>query len=266
MHPPRYIGTSGWNYRSWRRTFYGDMPQRLWLTHCAALFDSLEINNTFYRYPSPQTQQRWLDRTPPDFPFAVKGHRGITHFARLADPEDRLRRLRRGLDILAPRIVAMLWQLPRTLEKDLARLDEFGEALRRVWPQTRHVMEFRHASWFDAETAAVLAQHGLANCISDARDWPRWDAVTTDLVYVRLHGHTRTYASSYSGAALAGWAARLRRWQREGRAVHVYFDNDAEGAAPVNALALLRKVNADWLGALRPEGRRAQGQPRPQLA
>jgi uncharacterized protein YecE (DUF72 family) len=91
----------------------------------------------------------------------------------------------------------------------------------------------------------LLRAHHLANCISDARDWPCWDAVTTDLVYVRLHGHTRTYASSYSGAALARWAARLRRWQRERREVHLYFDNDADGAAPRNALTLLKKMTAE---------------------
>jgi uncharacterized protein YecE (DUF72 family) len=249
--PELCIGTSGWNYRSWRQGFYGALPQRLWLHHCAELFDGIEINNTFYRYPSPQTQLRWLEQTPPEFPFAVKGHRGVTHFGRLIEPADRLARLNDGLRTLLPRITAMLWQLPRTLQKDVPRLDRFGAALQRLWPQTRHVMEFRHESWFDDETAAVLSAHRLSNCISDAHDWPRWDAVTTDLVYVRLHGHTRTYASSYSAAALDAWAAKLRRWRRESRIVHVYFDNDAEGAAPRNALALLRRMRPGQRGTVR---------------
>lgn len=89
------------------------------------------------------------------------------------------------------------------------------------------------------EVAALLQEGRVANCISDAPDWPMWDAITTDLVYVRLHGHTRTYASSYRRSSLARWAARVRAWLAEGRDVHLYFDNDAEGAAPNNARALL---------------------------
>ena len=100
-------------------------------------------------------------------------------------------------------------------------------------------MEFRHLSWFDEEVAVLLSQHRLAVCISDAADWPVWDRVTTDLVYVRLHGHNQTYVSSYSERALRIWAGRIRQWCNERRDVYVYFDNDADAAAPVNAQRLL---------------------------
>jgi uncharacterized protein YecE (DUF72 family) len=99
--------------------------------------------------------------------------------------------------------------------------------------------EFRHPSWFVDEVAACLTAHRIAACQSDAADWPRWDAVTTGLVYVRLHGRTLTYASSYSERELRDWASKARRWMREGRDVHVYFDNDAYGEAPKNALRLV---------------------------
>jgi uncharacterized protein YecE (DUF72 family) len=105
-------------------------------------------------------------------------------------------------------------------------------------------MEFRHPSWFTDEVANCLRAHRIAACQSDAADWPLWDVVTTDLIYVRLHGHEATYASAYPESELRAWARKIRRWQREGRDVHVYFDNDAWGHAPRNAqrlLALLRQ-------------------------
>jgi uncharacterized protein YecE (DUF72 family) len=100
-------------------------------------------------------------------------------------------------------------------------------------------IEFRHPSWFDDDVAACLQDRGIAVCQSDSADWPLWDAVTTDLVYVRLHGHTVTYASGYSDRELRSWAGRVRRWRRERRDVHVYFDNDAWGYAPRDAVKLI---------------------------
>jgi len=134
-----------------------------------------------------------------------------------------------------------VWQLPAFLKKDIGRLEKFVKTLRH-WKSTRHVIEFRHKSWFDDEVAECLRKHGIAVCMSDAPDWPMREEVTTDLVYIRLHGHTRKYASSYSKAAIRKWATRIRRWLKENRAVHVYLDNDAEGAAPRNALTLLEML------------------------
>ena len=140
---------------------------------------------------------------------------------------------------LGEKLAVVVWQLPPRFKKRMDRLAGFVAALAR-WDSTRHAIEFRHPSWFDEEVAATLARHRIAACQSDAADWPLWEAVTTDLVYIRLHGHTRTYASAYSTALLTRWAARIRAWRGEGRAVHVYFDNDAEGAAPYDALRLMR--------------------------
>ena len=131
----------------------------------------------------------------------------------------------------------MVWQLPARLRLDLARLEAFAEAL-RAWPGTCHAVEFRHASWFTPEVETLLQDRAMSNVISDAPTFPRWDAVTSDVAYVRLHGHEQLYRSSYGDDALAGWAERCRRWLAEGHDVHVYFDNTDGGAAPPNALRL----------------------------
>ena len=233
-----YIGTSGWNYKSWRQSFYGGAPQDQWLRFCAERFTAVEVNATFYRLQEKSTYQRWREQTPNDFFFAIKGHRYVTHNKKLLDAEEPVIRCRDSASPLGKRLVAVVWQLPAFLGKDIGRLQKFLDALHH-WKRVRHAIEFRHRSWFNDEVAERLERHAVAVCMSDAPAWPMWEKVTTDLVYIRLHGHTRKYASSYSKASLTKWAARIRRWLGENRSVHAYFDNDAEGAAPQNALTLL---------------------------
>ena len=237
-----YIGTSGWNYKSWRKSFYGDTPQKQWLRFCAERFTAIEVNGTFYRLQPKSTFAKWRDETPDDFAFAIKGHRYVTHNKKLLDVEEPVLRCRDPALALGDRLVAVVWQLPAFLKKDIVRLEKFLKDLRR-WDSTRHTIEFRHKTWFDDEVAECLTRHGVAVCMSDAPDWPMWDKVTTDVVYIRLHGHTRKYASSYSKVSLTKWAARIRCWLEENRDVHVYFDNDAEAAAPRNALTLLKMLD-----------------------
>ncbi len=236
-----YIGTSGWNYRSWRHSFYGDTPQKQWLRFCAERFTGIEVNGTFYRLQEKSTFKKWRDETPEGFPFAIKGHRYVTHNKKLLDVEQSVIRCCESASPLGKRLAAVVWQLPAFLKKDIERLEKFLRNLRH-WKSTRHAIEFRDKSWFDDEVADCLERHAVAICMSDAPDWPMWDRVTTDVVYIRLHGHTRKYASSYSKPALGKWATRTQRWLEENRAVHVYFDNDAEGAAPRNALRLLEML------------------------
>jgi len=236
-----YIGTSGWNYKSWRNDFYCDTPQKQWLRFCAEHFSSIEVNSTFYRLQEKSTFKKWRDQTPEGFSFAIKGHRYVTHNKKLLNVEQSVIRCRESASPLGKRLAAVVWQLPAFLKKDIERLEKFLRNLRH-WKSTRHAIEFRDKSWFDDEVAECLERHAVAICMSDAPDWPMWDRVTTDVVYIRLHGHTRKYASSYSKPALGKWATRTRRWLEENRAVHVYFDNDAEGAAPRNALTLLEML------------------------
>jgi uncharacterized protein YecE (DUF72 family) len=236
-----YIGTSGWNYKSWRHSFYGDRPQKQWLRFCAERFTGIEVNGTFYRLQEKSTFKKWRDETPEEFAFAIKGHRYVTHNKKLLDVAEPVIRCRESASPLGKRLVAVVWQLPAFLKKDIERLEKFLRNLRH-WKSTRHAIEFRHKSWFDDEVADRLRRHAIAVCMSDAPDWPMWEEVTTDVVYVRLHGHTRKYASSYSEPALRKWASRVQRWLQENCDVHVYFDNDAEGAAPRNALRLLEML------------------------
>jgi len=233
-----FIGTSGWIYGSWRDDFYEGRPAREWLGLCAGRFTAIEINATHYRLQSVQTFRRWRDETPPAFRFALKAHRYLTHSKKLKDPLLPIRLERSRAAGLGGKLAVVLWQLPQNFRRNLERLAGFVRTL-RAWRRVRHAIEFRHPSWFDADVAACLAAHRVAVCQSDAADWPLWDAVTTDLVYVRLHGHELTYASNYSEAALRAWARKARRWTAEGRDVHVYFDNDAYGHAPRNAARLI---------------------------
>jgi uncharacterized protein YecE (DUF72 family) len=237
-----YIGTSGWNYKSWRKDFYGDTPQKQWLPFCAQHFTGIEVNGTFYRLQEKSTYKKWRNQTPEGFSFAIKGHRYVTHNKKLLDVEESVIRCRESASPLGERLTAVVWQLPAFLKKDAQRLEKFLRTLRH-WKSTRHAIEFRHKSWFDDDVAKCLSGHCVAVCMSDAPDWPMWEAVTTDLVYIRLHGHTRKYASNYSKPALTNWATRVRRWLDENRGIHVYFDNDAEGAAPQNARTLLQMLH-----------------------
>jgi uncharacterized protein YecE (DUF72 family) len=255
-----FVGTSGWNYPAWRDSFYRGVPQRRWLAFCAERFTAIEVNATFYRLQRRETFARWRAETPPGFRFAIKGHRWLTHARRLADPLPSIRLERSRAEGLGDKLAVVLWQLPANFHRDLDRLAGFVRALRH-WRRVRHAIEFRHRSWFDDEVAGCLHEHRIAACQSDAADWPLWDAVTTDLVYVRLHGHDITYASGYSPARLRAWARRLRRRLAEGCDVHVYFDNDAFGHAPADALRL--RALLDGSGT-RAQARQARRRPAPE--
>ena len=233
-----YVGTSGWRYEAWREDFYGGRPAGEWLRFCAGRFTAIEVDATFYRLQSVQTFRRWGRETPPDFRFAIKANRYLTHNRKLREPRAPIALERERAAGLGRKLAVVLWQLPRNFRCNLARLEAFARAL-RAWRRVRHAIEFRHPSWFTDDVAACLRAHRIAVCQSDAADWPLWDAVTTDLVYVRLHGHAVTYASRYTQAQLRTWARRIRRWLRAGRDVHVYFDNDAWGHAPRDALRLI---------------------------
>ncbi len=243
MPPAIHIGTSGWSYDEWKDGFYAGVRRADWLAHYAAHFDAVEVNATFYHTLKPATLKNWREHTPARFGFAIKASRYLTHIQRLDVSAKSLNLMRRQADLLGPKLAAVLWQLPKGLARDERLLERFARRLDR-WDRVRHAIEFRHDSWFDDETARCLAGHRIAAVQSHAADWPMWDAVTTDVVYVRLHGGVRTYASAYAPATLRRWSARVRAWEEEGRAVHVYFDNTARGYAVRNAAALARLCKA----------------------
>jgi len=254
---PVHIGTSGWTYDAWRDGFYAGVPRDRWLAHYARHFDAVEVNATFYHRLKPAAFAHWREATPARFRFAIKANRFLTHVKRLDFDAQSWRRQRAQGTPLGDKLGAVLWQLPQAMKRDLPRLARFAKRL-DAWRSVRHAIEFRDASWFDGEVAALLAAHRIAVAQSDAADWPLWDAVTTDLVYVRLHGHAATYSSRYGAHALDAWARRIGRWRDEGRTVHVYFDNTDAGHAVTDAARLRARLERP---APRPGRGRASARP-----
>jgi len=238
-----YIGTSGWSYKDWKNTFYSGVPQKRWLEHYASIFTSVEVNATFYRQLQEKTYQKWLEATPDSFSFAVKGTRFVTHVRRLKEPEESVLKQKANLAPLEDKLTAVIWQLPGNLEFSRDRLQGLLQALDK-WPKVRHALEMRHPSWLVPETAELLRKHSLAVCQSDAPDWPLWNEVTSDMVYIRLHGNRALYQSEYTEEELRSWSRSITAWLKDGLTVHVYFDNTDAGHAPSNALHLKRLTEA----------------------
>lgn len=246
MSKQLYIGTCGWSYDHWKDNFYKDIAKKNWLQFYTEKFSAIEINSTFYRLQHRKTFRHWRDQTPENFHFSIKANRYLTHNKKLMDPIPSIELEAEHAHALGSKLTAVVWQLPSYFNKNIDRLHEFAEAL-QYWPDTRHVMEFRNTSWFDQEVSQCLSNYDIAVCLSDASDWPLWNIVTTDLVYIRLHGHTETYTSSYSKSSLLSWAKCINNWLTEFRDVHIYFDNDTKGYAPYDALRLIKLVKESSL-------------------
>jgi uncharacterized protein YecE (DUF72 family) len=266
------VGISGWTYARWRGDFYpAGLRQRDELAYAAERMSSVEINGSFYSLQRPSSYQRWRDETPDGFVFAVKGSRFITHMRRLGDVETALANfLASGVLALGSKLGPVLWQLPKSLTFDAERMSSFVRLLPRsraeaarlaqrhdtkvaadrafVGPvpdgPVEHVVEPRHASFGSAQALNLLRANDIGTVWGDAAGkFPVIDADTSGVRYVRLHGHTELYASGYSSRSLDQWAARCRSWSSAGRDVYVYFDNDARGRAPWDAVGLIERLS-----------------------
>ena len=268
------IGISGWRYAPWRGVFYPDgLPQRRELEFCAQHFSSVEINGSFYSLQRPEYYEAWYRETPPGFLFSVKGSRYITHMLRLKNIEKPLANFyASGILNLKDKLGPFLWQFPEMFHFKTERLEAFfdllprdtGEALslarrrdarmlgrsRLAIDQNRplrHAIEIRHSSFMNEAFLSLLRKHDIGLVVADtAGKWPKMFQLTSDFVYVRLHGDVKIYTSGYSERALASWARRIRAWARSGRDVYVYFDNDVKVRAPFDALNLMRKLGLEW--------------------
>lgn len=285
------IGISGWRYAPWRGVFYPPgLPQRQELEYASRLFPSIEINGSFYSLQSPTSWRCWRDATPGHFVFAVKGPRYLTHILRLRDVDTPLANFyASGVLELGAKLGPMLWQFPPNFRFDRGKLEAFFLQLprdfeaatalarrcdparmrgRSAWPaapdgqRLRHAIEVRHPSFHDAAFVALLREHDIALVVADtAGKWPLLEDVTSDFLYLRLHGDEQLYVSGYSDAALDDWAGRIRRWADGGepadarkasparpspqaRDVFCYFDNDVKVHAPFDAHALMRRLGA----------------------
>lgn len=230
-----YVGTSGWHYKHWLGVFYPERTSRAEMFRIYARhFDTVEINNSFYRLPTAKTFDNWRETSPRRFCFAVKASRFITHMKKLKDPEHSSEKFFLVADRLEEKLGPILFQLPPRWKLNIERLREFLEMLPR---EHKYVFEFRKASWFVPEVFELLREHNVAHCIHDFADMKVPHELTARFTYIRFHGPTSAkYAGWYSTRELRAWAERIQRWRVS--EVYVYFNNDPEGAAVKNALVL----------------------------
>ncbi len=278
------IGISGWTYRPWRGVFFPkNLPQKCELEFASRQVNSIEINGSFYSLQRPASYRAWHDAVPRDFVFSVKGGRFITHFKRLKDVETPLANFfASGVMCLGKKLGPILWQLPPSFRFDADRLASFFDLLprhttaatklarkhdRRVKGpvsavtgrkrRIRHALEVRHPSFQTERFVKLLRDHDIASVVADtAAKWPLIEDVTSDFIYIRLHGDKELYVSGYTDAALQEWARKIRAWAqgrtpirtqqcgpraspaKAGRDVFVYFDNDVKVRAPFDAISL----------------------------
>lgn len=289
------IGISGWRYKPWRGRFYpSELPQRQELAFASRMLPTIELNGSFYSLQRPESYQTWHDETPDDFVFAVKGSRYITHMLRLKDVRTPMANfLASGLLALRAKLGPILWQFPPSLRYDPERFEAFFSLLPKNMQEAlalarehddrldgraclgrpgrqrmRHAVEVRHSSFMDPGFIAMLRKHKIALVVADtAGRWPLIEDVTSDFVYVRLHGDKELYASGYGDAVLARWAERVDAWRhgrqvkdarrvspvppprRTRRDVFCYFDNDIKVHAPYDAARLAARLGvANGLG------------------
>jgi uncharacterized protein YecE (DUF72 family) len=287
-----HIGISGWTYAGWRKVFYPDgLAQHRELEYASRQLNSIEINGTFYSLQRPESFERWHEQTPRGFRFAVKGSRFITHMKQLRDVRTPLANFfASGVLRLEEKLGPLLWQFSDRMRFDAERFTQFLELLPRDAGEAsklarahdarvsgrasyhtetdrpiRHALEVRHASFMNDEFLDLLRRYRTALVFSDAAaDWPYAEDVTTDFVYLRLHGAEELYASGYDADSLDAWATKLRAWlaggepraaqragtqrapKRRGRDAYVFFDNDAKVRAPFDAMSLAERLRLDW--------------------
>ena len=232
------MGCSGWEYKHWRGDFYPlDVPKTRWFDHYAARFDTVEINNTFYRLPEQSTFAAWAARAPARFTFAIKASRFLTHMKKLKDPEEPLDRLFSRMRPLRKHLGPVLYQLPPGWKLDRERLEHFLQALPKG---VRHVFEFRDPSWYAEDVKEMLARHGVSLCLHDMRGSASGRERVGPVVYVRFHGASGHYSGGYPDDRLREWAGWLNAQRADGADVFAYFNNDVGGHAPRNAVTLRR--------------------------
>ena len=237
-----HIGTSGWHYKHWVGPFYpAKMPPSKMLRFYLERFDTVEINNSFYRLPAESAIEGWCRETPPNFCFAVKASRYITHNRKLNDPVNTVEKFMIVIEKLEKRLGPILFQLPPLWKLNLERLEQFLEGLPN---RHRYVFEFRNPTWNVPEVYEILNRHNAAYCIYELAGYQSPIQITANFAYVRLHGPgANKYQGDYTQQALQTWASRIEAWRKELKHVFVYFDNDQAAYAPKNALELKRMVS-----------------------
>jgi uncharacterized protein YecE (DUF72 family) len=238
---PARIGCSGWNYPHWRELVYPKgLPASRWLEHYATLFDTVEVNATFYRLPRREAVARWVEQTPEEFTFTIKASRYLTHLKRLTDLGSGIERFYERIEPLtaSSKMGPVLWQLPANFRRDDERLANALAAL----PPGRHCFEFRHESWFTTAVYELMRTHDVALVIGDHPQRPfQTYELTAGWTFVRFHYGKRGRNGNYSERELEEWRDRIAAWRRSVE-VFAYFNNDWLGYAVKNGLWLKRQL------------------------
>jgi len=245
---PARVGCSGWLYKPWRGRFYpAELQASRWFEYYASQFDTVEINNTFYRLPEHRVFEAWRRQAPPGFVYAIKASRYLTHMKRLIDPAPPLARLRTRMVRLGPSMGPLLFQLPSSMLPSAPRLDRFLRALDRMTGALqraapalliRHSLEPRSPAWYTPPVFDALRAHDVALCLHDKAGSQSPRLSTASFVYVRFHGPTGLYRGAYERAALRDWADWLNSCRERGMTVYAYFNNDIDAQAPRDAETL----------------------------
>ena len=227
------IGTSGWHYFHWQGGFYpDDLPKTKWLTWYATHFSCVELNNSFYSLPRKETIRQWVEQTPEDFIFAVKANRLITHLKKLRNCKDALERFMDTIACFENKLGPVLFQLPPNWHVNAERLEDFLEILPRG---LGYAFEFRDTTWHGEKIYDLLSKYQIAFCLFNLAGYRSPETLTSNIVYIRLHGPANAYCGSYSIESLKEWAQKICNWNAENRFVYLFFDNDQAGYAAENA-------------------------------
>lgn len=245
---PVRVGCSGWMYKHWRGLFYPEkLPVKHWFAFYAATFDTVEINNSFYRLPPPATFAGWRGQAPPGFRYAVKANRYLTQAKKLKDCEEPIARMMASVSELRPALGPLLFQLPPRFQVNLDRLERFLAVLPG---ETANVFEFREPSWYCDAVYALLERYGASLCVHDMPGLASPRIALGPIAYIRFHGAGGKYVGRYSDAALQEWAEWIAAEARGGRAVWAYFNNDIHGHAIDDAKTLSAMVGQALPGSV----------------
>jgi uncharacterized protein YecE (DUF72 family) len=235
-----HVGCSGWVYKHWRGILYPDgLPQKRWFERYAEEFDTVEINNSFYRLPKCETFEKWQKQAPPGFCYAVKANRYLTQAKKLKECEEPMERMMSAVRCLGDRLGPMLYQLPPSMKINLERLESF---LRILPPGVTSVFEFRNKDWYRADTYDLLDRYGASFCVHDMPGSASERIAVGPIAYVRFHGGEGKYWGRYSDEGLLSWTDWIVDQARQGRPAWCYFNNDIHGHAIEDARTLKAMV------------------------
>ncbi len=233
-----FLGCSGFYYNHWRGAFY---PQTLaktkWLDYYAQFFNTLEVNNTFYRFPSEKLLVNWYKKTPENFRFTLKANRAITHTRKFHNTEQLTTTFYRLTRLLREKLLCVLFQLPPVVHKSMALLQTI---VNQQETSVMNVLEFRHESWWDSEVYDFMNKHGLIFCSVSASELPERLIKTGSAVYVRFHGKDGRYMHNYSDRELQDWAEKIK--QKNAPKVLCYFNNDFNANATRNCVTIKKML------------------------